>query len=315
MKQILIILFLISSISNPVNAEKINMFCLVNFLHLQKAKIDEKEYKRFIGKVIKFEINMEENLVFDVSEQDELNVISGIYRGFSEFTKTGAGINYKTKEELRGDQGKTVKYSYNNTISIGADSRTGSLTSRIKQTGLSLKKFNFFIPCRWYDYNDNEKLLASAGGIYGKTESGRVEATENVLNMIDQMKGGKKTDQMKCGKESTESCTVKPKVESKITVNENEILNLEAYVPFSPDALLTMYKAKFFNNDITNYAFLKNRNYLKFKKGQKLTFENIKELSERHFFGLPLHNRVDVDRLKKIKKEYFEKKKKLKKSS
>ena len=32
----------------------------------------------------------------------ELNVISGIYRGFSEFTKTGAGINYKTKEELRG---------------------------------------------------------------------------------------------------------------------------------------------------------------------------------------------------------------------
>lgn len=257
MKQILIILFLISSISNPVNAEKINMFCLVNFLHLQKAKIDEKEYKRFIGKVIKFEINMEENLVFDVSEQDELNVISGIYRGFSEFTKTGAGINYKTKEELRGDQGKTVKYSYNNTISIGADSRTGSLTSRIKQTGLSLKKFNFFIPCRWYDYNDNEKLLASAGGIYGKTESGRVEATENVLNMIDQMKGGKKTDQMKCGKESTESCTVKPKVESKITVNENEILNLEAYVPFSPDALLTMYKAKFFNNDITNYAFLK----------------------------------------------------------
>ena len=178
-----------------------------------------------------------------------------------------------------------------------------------------LKKFNFFIPCRWYDYNDNEKLLASAGGIYGKTESGRVEATENVLNMIDQMKGGKKTDQMKCGKESTESCTVKPKVESKITVNENEILNLEAYVPFSPDALLTMYKAKFFNNDLTNYVFLKNRNYLKFKKGQKLTFEDIKELSERHFFGLPLHNRVDVDRLKKIKKEYFEKKKKLKKSS
>ena len=312
MKKILIILIYILSISNPVNAEKINMFCLVNFLHLQKAKIDEKEYKRFVGQVIKFEINMEESLVFDVSEQDELNVISGIYRGFSEFTKTGAGINYKTEEELRGDQGKTVKYSYNNTIFIGADNRTGSLTSRIKQTGLSLKKFNFFIPCRWYDYSDNEKLLASAGGIYGKKESGRVEATENILNMIDQMKSGKKTDQMKCGKESTESCTAKPKVESKITINENEILNMEAYVPFSPHALLTMSKAKFFNNDLKNYVFLKNRNYLKFKKGQKLTFDDVKELSERHFFGLPLHNRVDVDRLKKIKKEYFEKKKTLK---
>ena len=315
MKKIFIILFLILSISNPVNAENINMFCLVNFLHLQKAKIDEKEYKRFIGKVIKFEINMEENLVFDVSKEDELNVISGIYRGFSEFKKTGAGINYQTEEELRGDQGKTVKYSYNNTIFIGADNRTGSLTSRIKQTGFSLKKFNFFIPCRWYDYNDNEKLIASAGGIYGKKESGRVEATENVLNMIDQMKSGKKTDQMKCGKGSTESCTVKPKVESKITVNENEILNMEAYAPFNDRALLTFSKAKFFNNDLTNYVFLKNRNYLKFNKGQKLTFEDVKELSERHFFALPLHNRVDVDRLKKIKKEYFEKKKKLKKSS
>jgi hypothetical protein len=313
MKKILSLIVVSLLLSGNAYAEKINMFCLVNFLHLQKAKIDEKEYKRFIGKVIKFEINMEESLVFDVSEQDELNVISGIYRGFSEFTKTGAGINYKTEEELRGDQGKTIKYSYNNTISIGADNRSGSLTSRIKQTGLSLKKFNFFIPCRWYDYNDNEKLLASAGGIYGKKESGRVEATENVLNMIDQMKGGKKTDQMKCGKGSTESCTVKPKVESKITVNENEILNLEAYVPFSPDALLTMYKAKFFNNDITNYVFLKNRNYLKFEPGQQLTFKDIKELNEKRFFALPLHNSKDRDRLKILKKEYLSKKKAIKK--
>ena len=68
MKKILIILILILSISNPVNAEKINMFCLVNFVHLQEAKIDEKEYKRFVGQVIKFEINMEESLVLGKTE-------------------------------------------------------------------------------------------------------------------------------------------------------------------------------------------------------------------------------------------------------
>mgnify|MGYP007000419913 len=67
-----------------------------------------------------------------------------------------------------------------------------------------------------------------------------------------------------------ESQAGKPKVESKITVNEKEILNMEAYVPFNDRALLTFSKAKFFNNDLTNYVFLKNRNYLKFEKGQKL---------------------------------------------
>ena len=130
------------------------------------------------------------------------------------------------------------------------------------------------------------------------------ELTEDFKNQLKENK--KKWEESQAGK---------PKVESKITVNEKEILNMEAYVPFNDRALLTFSKAKFFNNDLTNYVFLKNRNYLKFKKGQKLTFDDVKELSERHFFGLPLHNRVDVDRLKKIKKEYFEKKKTLKKSS
>jgi hypothetical protein len=159
----------------------------------------------------------------------------------------------------------------------------------------------------------NECALKQANKL--KKDKSPGEASNRMQEFLDQMKSGKKTNQMKGGKGSTESGTVKPKVESKITVNKNEILNMEAYAPFNDRALLTFSKAKFFNNDLTNYVFLKNRNYLKFKKGQKLTFEDVKELSERHFFGLPLHNRVDVDRLKKIKKEYFEKKKKLKKSS
>ena len=219
-----------------------------------------------------------------------------------------------------------------------------SFTAKVDQTGLSFNEWNFQIDCRDYPYTEDEKLEAKKKPINKKIDCPenmpkemcevmqKLDCPENMslnectlkqatkgkkdLRLGDSSKIiSKKIDQMKGGKGSTESGTVKPKVESKITINENEILNMEAYVPFSPHALLTMSKAKFFNNDLTNYVFLKNRNYLKFKKGQKLTFEDVKELSERHFFGLPLHNRVDVDRLKKIKKEYFEKKKTLKESS
>lgn len=310
MKKFLGILIIILSASNPVNAETIDMFCLVATYHLEKAELDKKEYQRFEGKVIKFKINMDENLIFDVSEEDELNIISGIYRGVSEFKKTSSGkINYSTKEELRGDQGRIVKYKYNNSIFINNDKRSGLLTSRIDQTGLSLKKFNFSIPCRWYDYDENEKNVASRGNFLKNKK--KEEALKKGKVLVEQFV----EDQKKAAEEWKKSQAGQPKIESKITVNENEILNMEAYVPFSPNALLTMSKAKFFNNDFRNYVFLKNRNYLKFKKGQKLTFEDIKELSERHFFGLPLQEKVDVERLKEIKKEYFEKKKTLKLSS
>jgi hypothetical protein len=286
------------------------MFCLVATYHLEKAELDKNEYPRFEGKVIKFEINMDENLVFDVSEEDELNVISGIYRGVSDFKKTSSGtINYSTKEELRGDQGRIVKYKYNNSIFINNDKRSGLLTSRIDQTGLSLKKFNFSIPCRWYDYDENEKNVASRGNFLKNKK--KEEALKKGKVLVEQFI----EDQKKAEEERKKNQAGQPKIESKITVNENEILNMEAYVPFSPNALLTMSKAKFFNNDFRNYVFLKNRNYLKFKKGQKLSFEDVKELSERHFFGLPLQEKVDVERLKEIKKEYFEKKKTLKLSS
>ena len=222
-----------------------------------------------------------------------------------------------------------------------------SFIAKVDQTGFSINEWNFQIDCRDYPYTEDEKLEAKKKPINKKIDcpenmpkemcelKQKLDCPENMsinecaLKQADAFKKKKKFDG-KIGKELTEdfknqlkenkkkweeSQAGKSKVESKITVNEKEILNMEAYAPFNARALLTFSKAKFFNNDLTNYVFLKNRNYLKFKKGQKLTFDDVKELSERHFFGLPLHNRVDVDRLKKIKKEYFEKKKKLKKSS
>jgi hypothetical protein len=267
--------------------------------------------------------------------------------------QNGKILTYKNEIDVTGDkETDLIKYSYKNKLQIVKDKIT-SFTAKVEQTGFSFNEWNFQIDCRDYPYTEDEKLEAKKKPINKKIDcpenmpkemceimqkldcpedmsinecalkqanklkkdKSPGEASNRMQEFLDQMKSGKKTNQMKGGKGSTESGTVKPKVESKITVNKNEILNMEAYAPFNDRALLTFSKAKFFNNDLTNYVFLKNRNYLKFKKGQKLTFEDVKELSERHFFGLPLHNRVDVDRLKKIKKEYFEKKKKLKKSS
>ena len=264
--------------------------------------------------------------------------------------QNGKILTYKNEIDVTGDkETDLIKYSYKNKLQIVNDKIT-SFTAKVEQTGFSFNEWNFQIDCRDYPYTEDEKLEAKKKPINKKIDcpenmpkemceimqkldcpedmsinecalkqanklkkdKSPGEASNRMQEFLDQMKSGKKTNQMKGGKGSTESGTVKPKVESKITVNKNEILNMEAYAPFNDRALLTFSKAKFFNNDLTNYVFLKNRNYLKFKKGQKITFEDVKELSERHFFGLPLHNRVDVDRLKKIKKEYFDKKKTLK---
>ena len=267
--------------------------------------------------------------------------------------QNGKILTYKNEINVTGDkETDLIKYSYNNKLQI-VNNKITSLTAVVDQTGFSINKWNFQIDCRDYPYTEDEKLEAKTKPIINKKMDcpenmpkemcelmQKLDCPENMsinecaLKQIDSFKekkpsGGKLGDinvglgltedfknKLKENKKKwEESQAGKPKVESKITVNEKEILNMEAYVPFNARNLLTMSKAKFFKNDLTNYVFLKNRNYLKFKKGQKLTFEDINDLSERHFFGLPLHNRVDVDRLKKIKKEYFEKKKKLKKSS
>ena len=275
-------------LSGNAYAKILNIFCLIDTSELKKSKLDKVEYKRFAGKVIKFKINFDENLVYDISEDSQMSVITGINQGFLNFIKTGDGIKYTNEQEMRGDKGKTIKYSYNNSISMRENSRTGRLSSRINQSGMSLKRYNFSIPCRWYDYTDGEKLIASRG-----------------LTLINKPK-----KVMKGGKGSTESGVVVPKTVTKD--NKNDIVNLENYVANNTDSLLYLYKAKLFKNNASNYVFLKNRNYLKFERGQQLTFEDIKELNEKHFFGLPLHNSSDRDRLKKLKKEYLSKKKAIK---
>ena len=289
MKKILGIVVLGLLLSGNAYAETIDKFCLISTVHLKKEKLDPKEYKRFAGKVIKFKINLDEGLIYDVSDESVLSIISGIDQGVLEFTKTASGISYTNQFELR-DKDKIIKYSYNNKISL-EDSRGGSLNSKVSQSGLSLKRFNFSIPCRWYDYSDGEKLIA--GGYTRLNKKKLKKGTKGIINTRGAV----------------------PKKESKAKNDENHIINLDNYTANNVDSLLYLYKARLFKNNVNNSVFLKNRNYLRFERGQQLTFEDIKELSERHFFGLPLHNSSDRDRLKKIKKEYLNKKKTIKKVS
>ena len=346
-----LLFFLLLNFFTIAKSEIIEGFCLVKRSDLDIAKLATGDYYRFLGKEIKFLVSFDENLLADASDDGQLSVITGMYGGTLEFDQKsqqdGKILTYKNEINVTGDkETDLIKYSYNNKLQI-VNNKITSLTAVVDQTGFSINKWNFQIDCRDYPYTEDEKLEAKKKPIKKKIDCPenmpkemcelmqKLDCPENMsinecaLKQADAFKKKKKFDG-KIGKELTEdfknklkenkkkweeSQAGKPKVESKITVNEKEILNMEAYAPFNARALLTFSKAKFFNNDLTNYVFLKNRNYLKFKKGQKLTFEDIKDLSERHFFGLPLHNRVDIDRLKKIKKEYFEKKKKLKKSS
>ena len=160
MKKLLGILIINLIFLSPSYSDTTNMFCIVNMLDLKKAKVDPKDHDRFAGKVIKLEINLDENLLYDVSSEGELIVLSGINEGVINFEKTGEGLKYSNKFELRGDEGKIIEYKYNNILNINAGATSGRLKARIDQTGLSLKSFNFSFPCRSYDYNEKELTIA-----------------------------------------------------------------------------------------------------------------------------------------------------------
>ncbi len=297
MKKPLVIIIFLLFFSTPSYTETLNLFCLIDTLQLKKAKLDEKEYNRFAGKVIKLKINFKENLIYDISEDSQMSVISGINLGVKNFRKTTKGLNYTSEQVMRGDKNKTIKYIYNNDISISEDNRKGRLISRIDQSGISIKNFIFSIPCRWYDYTNSEILIASRG----------------LINK-QQKKGGRSLQDInEWNKEKIDYTGTFKKKKENIDPKK-QIVNLEDYSADNQESLLYLYKAKFFKNKITNTVFLKYRNYLKFEPGQIIKFDDIKDLSERHFFGLPLLDSIDRSRLKKLKKEYLKKKKQIKKS-
>ena len=283
MKKLLGIVVLSLFLINPSYSETLNIFCLIGVSDLKKAKLNPAEYYRFAGKVIKFKINFDENLIYDVSDESELSVISGINQGPINFRKTSSGIKYTNEFNVKGDTGELIKYNYNNDLFINKNGNIlkrlrSILISRIYQSDLSNKSINLSIGCRGFDYTDDDIRFAG-----GSKKGNLIKDTTNY-----------------------------------------DILDLQSYVANDIDSLLLIYKARLFKNNINNWVFLKIKyvclssifiyckNYLNFEPGQKLEFEDIKNLNEKQFFGLPLHNSGDRARLKKLKKEYLKKKNKIK---
>ena len=99
-------------------------YCLITTSDLKNSKITEDDYPRFAGKVINFFVSEIRQEIADISEDGEVNVLSGMYGPGDRqtFKKTEIYTNaysaaYTNIIELNGDkEGDKVKYEYKNKL-------------------------------------------------------------------------------------------------------------------------------------------------------------------------------------------------------
>jgi len=150
------------NLANTSKAEEIEGFCLVERSDLKQAKLSREDYSRFAGKEINFIISFEDNLIVDVSVDDEVSVITGMYgpNDAQEFEKTSNGIKYKHEIDITGEkEDELIKYNYDNRMTI-VDGKLTSLYAKVDQSGFSFNSWNFRIDCRDYKYSEVEKKNA-----------------------------------------------------------------------------------------------------------------------------------------------------------
>ena len=161
-KKFLGIITLSLLLSGHVLAKEIEAFCLIKRQDLIKAELAPEDHSRFMGKEILLIINFEDNQVYDLSEEGEVSVITGMYGPLDaqKFEKVSDGIKYKHEIELKGDkEGEFVKYKYNNSITI-IDDKPKRLYAVVDQSGLSFNNWKFRIQCRDFNYTEIEKQYA-----------------------------------------------------------------------------------------------------------------------------------------------------------
>ena len=142
-------------------------FCLITTSDLKVSKITEADYPRFAGKVINFFVSEIKQEIADISEDGEVNVLSGMYGPGDRqtFKKTEVYTNaysaaYTNIIELNGDkEGDKVKYEYKNKLQF-ENGKPVRLYAYIDQTGFSISKWTLKLNCRDYDYTAEEKLVA-----------------------------------------------------------------------------------------------------------------------------------------------------------
>ena len=142
-------------------------YCLISTSDLKISKITEADFPRFAGKVINFYVSDVKEEIADISEEDEVNVLSGMYGPGDKqtFKKTEVYTNaysvaYTNIIELKGDkEGDKVKYEYKNKLQF-ENGKPVRLFAYIDQTGFSISKWTLKLNCRDYDYTTEEKLEA-----------------------------------------------------------------------------------------------------------------------------------------------------------
>ena len=142
-------------------------YCLITTSSLKDARIGEEDYPRFAGKVLEFMISDVSKEILDVSDNDEVNVLSGMYgpTDRQKFEKTDVWSNayslaYTNVIEVKGDTEKDlIKYDYKNKLQF-ENGKPVRLFANIDQTGLSFNKWNLKLNCRDYDFTSDEKLVA-----------------------------------------------------------------------------------------------------------------------------------------------------------
>lgn len=149
----------------------IEAYCLVTTGALKKAGITEVDYPRFAGKVITFYISDVKNEIMDLSSDDEMNVLSGMYgiQDKQNFQKQNVSpsnphsydVSYTNIIEVVGDRATDKsKYEYKNKLVI-KDGVPKLLFAKIDQTGLSFNKWNLTIGCQDKEYTEEEILTAA----------------------------------------------------------------------------------------------------------------------------------------------------------
>ncbi len=277
---IVVLGLLFCNLTNSSKAEEIETFCLINISDLKGANLAKEDHQRFVGKEIRFLISFEENLIADISEDEEVSVITGMYgpADMKKFIQSKIGIIYKNEINVKGDkEGEIVKYSYSNTILL-SDGKPTNLIAAVDQSGISFNKWNFNISCRDYAYSVEEKNSAKK------------------FNPMDILDGYKEFDKsIKERKKKEEEAYKKKQVPVIQDLATYEIKNYED--------LLYLYKAKLFNNK--KYAGIELTN------GKKIYFEDIIDLNETELFKLPLKGKGLNLRKNKLKKEFLAKKESL----
>ena len=148
----------------------INAYCLITTGALKKAGIIEEDYPRFAGKVLTFYISNIKNEIMDVSPEDGISVLSGMYgiedkqnyqkSNISSNNSRTYDINYTNIIEVDGDKPEQkIKYEYKNKLVI-KDGIPKLLFAKIDQTGFSFNNWNLNLGCQDKDYTENERIVA-----------------------------------------------------------------------------------------------------------------------------------------------------------